>query len=119
MGHGSPDMIFNDYREIVTLEEAERYWQIFAAQPAQKVVPMPVQPISPCCGRGGKLRYKFNGMTLSRSPLRIGRVKSTLTSFQALSTESTTLWLSREEKPTCSRRRCVRFSVPLAWIYSS
>jgi integrase len=40
MGHVSPHMIFNHYREIVTPEEAERYWQIFPPQPAQNVVPM-------------------------------------------------------------------------------
>jgi hypothetical protein len=29
MGHVSPHMIFSNYREIVTPEEAERYWHIF------------------------------------------------------------------------------------------
>jgi hypothetical protein len=29
MGHVSPHMIFSNYREIVTPEEAERYWQSF------------------------------------------------------------------------------------------
>ena len=29
MGHVTPHMIFNHYREIVTPEEAERYWNIF------------------------------------------------------------------------------------------
>jgi hypothetical protein len=35
-----PHMIFNHYREIVTPEEAERYWQIFPPRPAQNVVPI-------------------------------------------------------------------------------
>ena len=40
MGHISPKMIFDHYREIVTPEEAERYWQIFPPRAAQNVVPM-------------------------------------------------------------------------------
>jgi integrase len=40
MGHVSPHMIFGHYREIVTPEEAERYWQIFPPTPAENVVPM-------------------------------------------------------------------------------
>jgi hypothetical protein len=32
MGHVSPHIIFSNYREIVTPEEAERYWQIFPPQ---------------------------------------------------------------------------------------
>ena len=33
-------MIFSNYREIVTPEEAERYWQIFPPTAAENVVPM-------------------------------------------------------------------------------
>jgi hypothetical protein len=40
MGHVSPHMIFSNYREIVTPEEAEQYWQIFPPAPAENVVPM-------------------------------------------------------------------------------
>ena len=41
MGHVGPHMIFNNYREIVTPEEAERYWQILPpAQQAENIVSM-------------------------------------------------------------------------------
>lgn len=40
MGHEGAHMIFNHYREIVTPEEAERYWNILPALPADNVVPM-------------------------------------------------------------------------------
>lgn len=40
MGHVSPHMIFGHYREIVTPEEADRYWQIFPPAPAENVVSM-------------------------------------------------------------------------------
>ena len=40
MGHVTPHMIFNHYREIVTPEEAERYWNIFPPKPAENIVPM-------------------------------------------------------------------------------
>lgn len=40
MGHVTPHMIFKHYREIVTPEEAERYWNIFPPAPAANVVPM-------------------------------------------------------------------------------
>ena len=40
MGHVSPHMIFSNYREIVTPEEAERYWQIFPPSQAENVVAM-------------------------------------------------------------------------------
>ena len=40
MGHVSPHMIFSNYREIVTPEEAERYWQIFPPTAAENIVPM-------------------------------------------------------------------------------
>ena len=40
MGHVSPHMIFSNYREIVTPEEAEQYWNIFPPVPAENVVPM-------------------------------------------------------------------------------
>jgi len=47
MGHVSPEqsapnMIFGHFREIVTPDEAERYWNIFPATPAENVVPMAV-----------------------------------------------------------------------------
>jgi integrase len=40
LGHTTTKMIFSNYREIVTPEEAERYWQIFPPPPADNVVPM-------------------------------------------------------------------------------
>ena len=40
MGHEGAHMIFNHYREIVTPEQAERYWNIFPALPAENVVSM-------------------------------------------------------------------------------
>jgi hypothetical protein len=40
LGHVSPRTVFNHYREIVTPEEAERYWNIFPAKKAENVVPM-------------------------------------------------------------------------------
>jgi integrase len=40
MGHSTTKMIFSNYREIVTPEEAERYWQIFPPAQADNVVPM-------------------------------------------------------------------------------
>jgi hypothetical protein len=40
MGHVSPHLIFSNYREIVTPEEAERYWNIFPPAPAENVVAM-------------------------------------------------------------------------------
>jgi hypothetical protein len=40
MGHVSPHMIFANCREIVTPEEAERYWQIFLTARAANVVPI-------------------------------------------------------------------------------
>jgi hypothetical protein len=40
MGHVSPHIIFSNYREIVTPEEAERYWQIFPPATVENVVPM-------------------------------------------------------------------------------
>jgi hypothetical protein len=36
----NPHAILSNYREIVTPEEAERYWQIFPPAPAENVVPM-------------------------------------------------------------------------------
>ena len=38
MGHINAQMIFNHYREVVTPGEAERYWQIFPAQPGPNVI---------------------------------------------------------------------------------
>jgi hypothetical protein len=40
MGHVSPRMIFSNCREIVTPEEADRYWNIFLPAQAENVVPM-------------------------------------------------------------------------------
>jgi hypothetical protein len=40
MSHTSTKLIFSNYREIVTPDEAERYWNIFPATPAENVVPM-------------------------------------------------------------------------------
>jgi integrase len=40
MGHISPHMIFAHYRELVTKEEADKYWNIFPPRPAENVVPM-------------------------------------------------------------------------------
>jgi hypothetical protein len=40
MGHVSPHTIFGHYREIVTPEEAERYWQILPTAAAETVVQM-------------------------------------------------------------------------------
>ena len=40
MGHVTPHMIFNHYREIVTPEEAERYWKIYPPGRAENVVPI-------------------------------------------------------------------------------
>jgi hypothetical protein len=37
----SPPMIFSNYREVVTPEEAERYWRVFPGTPAENVVPRP------------------------------------------------------------------------------
>lgn len=40
MGHISTKLIFSNYREIVTPDEADRYWNIFPARTAENVVPM-------------------------------------------------------------------------------
>ena len=40
LGHVSPRTVFNHYREVVTPEEAERYWNIFSTVLATNVVPM-------------------------------------------------------------------------------
>jgi integrase len=40
MGHSTTKIIFSNYREIVTPEEAERYWQIFPPALAENVVPL-------------------------------------------------------------------------------
>jgi len=40
MGHTTTKLIFSNYREIVSPEEAERYWNIFPARAAENVVRM-------------------------------------------------------------------------------
>jgi hypothetical protein len=40
MGHVNAHIIFSHYREIVTPEEAEFYWQIFPPAPAKNVIVM-------------------------------------------------------------------------------
>jgi integrase len=40
LGHVSPRTVFNHYREVVTPEEAERYWNIFPTGVVANVVPM-------------------------------------------------------------------------------
>jgi integrase len=40
MGHTTPRMIFDSYREVVTPEEAEKYWSIRPKAEAGNVVPM-------------------------------------------------------------------------------
>src|SRR5262249_19301240 len=38
LGHTSPQMLYSTYREVVTPEEAERYWKIAPAAEAKNVV---------------------------------------------------------------------------------
>jgi integrase len=40
MGHTSQAMIFSNYRELVTRQDAERYWSIRPAQAATNVIPI-------------------------------------------------------------------------------
>jgi integrase len=40
MGHTTPRMIFDNYREVVTPEEAEKYWSIRPKEEAGNVIPM-------------------------------------------------------------------------------
>jgi len=40
LGHVSPHTVFNHYREVVTPEEAERYWNIFPTVLVANVVPI-------------------------------------------------------------------------------
>ena len=40
MGHMSQAMIFSNYREVVTKQDAERYWRIEPAQAATNVIPI-------------------------------------------------------------------------------
>ncbi len=40
MGHTTPRMIFDNYREVVTPEEAEKYWSIKPKEPVPNVVSM-------------------------------------------------------------------------------
>jgi integrase len=42
MGHTTPRMIFDNYREVVTPEEAERYWYIRPGPTTANVIPMEV-----------------------------------------------------------------------------
>ena len=39
LGHTSPQMLYSTYREVVTPEEAERYWKIAPAAEAKNLVP--------------------------------------------------------------------------------
>jgi hypothetical protein len=45
MGHTTPRMIFDNYREVVTPEEAERYWKIRPAAPAENVIALKASPV--------------------------------------------------------------------------
>ena len=40
MGHTTPRMIFDNYREIVTPAEADRFWNMFPPAPAANIVSM-------------------------------------------------------------------------------
>jgi integrase len=40
MGHTSQAMIFSNYREVVTRQEAERYWSICPKERAQNIIPL-------------------------------------------------------------------------------
>jgi integrase len=40
LGHVLPRTVFNHYREVVTPEEANRYWNIFPPAPPSNVVPI-------------------------------------------------------------------------------
>jgi integrase len=42
MGHTSQAMIFSNYREVVTPDQAQHYWMISPRRPAENVVPMEV-----------------------------------------------------------------------------
>ena len=38
LGHSTSQMLYSTYRELVLLEEAERYWRIAPAQAAKNVI---------------------------------------------------------------------------------
>ena len=40
MGHTSQAMIFSNYREVVTKQDAERYWSIRPVEVATNVIPI-------------------------------------------------------------------------------
>jgi integrase len=40
LGHTNSRMLYDHYREVVSSEDAERYWAIFPPTPAQNIVPM-------------------------------------------------------------------------------
>jgi integrase len=46
MGHTSQAMIFSNYRELVTKQDAERYWRIRPAQAATNVIPIDAKAAS-------------------------------------------------------------------------
>jgi integrase len=46
MGHTSQAVIFSNYREVVTRQDAERYWSIRPAQAATNVIPLKAKAAS-------------------------------------------------------------------------
>jgi hypothetical protein len=40
LGHTDQELLFRHYRELVTPQDAERYWNTFPARTAENVVPM-------------------------------------------------------------------------------
>jgi hypothetical protein len=40
MGHTSQAMIFSNYREVVTKQDAERYWDVKPVRAAAHVIPI-------------------------------------------------------------------------------
>jgi hypothetical protein len=40
MGHTSQAMIFSNYREVVTRQDAQQYWTIRPAEAATNVIPI-------------------------------------------------------------------------------
>jgi hypothetical protein len=56
LGHTKQSLIFSHYRELVTEEEANRYWNIFPARTALNVVPMVISRAFEVYA----IRYDFN-----------------------------------------------------------